>query len=568
MKTGAEIIWECLEREGVSVVFGYPGGAILPTYDALKHSSIHHVLVRHEQGATHMADGYARASGKVGVAVATSGPGATNMVTGIATAMMDSSPIVCITGQVGSKLIGSDAFQETDITGVTLPVTKHNYLVTHVSEIAQTIREAFYIAKSGRPGPVLIDITKDAQQASSEFDWDGAKPQLPGYRPDLSPEMDEYEKALELIHNSKRPVILAGHGIMMSGATREVIELAERANIPMALTLLGIGAVPASHPLNLGMMGMHGEAWVNHTIQDADLLIALGMRFDDRVTGNLKTYAPGAKKIHVEIDPSEINKNVKVDVPLVGDLKDVLHELMPGVEARDREEWFAYIRGLKGDAAVRDIQNLPDNGHLYAAHVINDIWQQTRGHAIVVTDVGQHQMWEAQYYKHEDPRSLITSGGLGTMGFALPAAIGAKMARPDAEVWVVVGDGGFQMTMPELATLAQEKLKIHIAIINNGYLGMVRQWQEFFYERNYQATPLLNPDFVKLAEAFGIHAVKVDQRKDVIPTVQAAREHDGPVLIDFQVEQEDTVYPMVPAGADLHRMIRRPSPIVETATDA
>ena len=568
MKTGAEIIWECLEREGVSVVFGYPGGAILPTYDALKHSSIHHVLVRHEQGATHMADGYARASGKLGVAIATSGPGATNMVTGIATAMMDSSPIVCITGQVGSKLIGSDAFQETDITGVTLPVTKHNYLVTHASEIAQTIREAFYIAKSGRPGPVLIDITKDAQQSSCEFDWEGAKPQLPGYRPDLSPEMDEYEKALELIHNSKRPVILAGHGIMMSGATREVIELAERANIPVALTLLGIGALPASHPLNLGMMGMHGEAWVNHTIQDADLLIALGMRFDDRVTGNLSTYAPGAKKIHVEIDPSEINKNVKVDVPLVGDLKDVLDQLLPEVEARERIEWFDYIQKLKGDAAVRDIQNLPDNGHLYAAHVINDIWQQTHGHAIVVTDVGQHQMWEAQYYKHEDPRSLITSGGLGTMGFALPAAIGAKMARPDAEVWVVVGDGGFQMTMPELATLAQEKLKIHIAIINNGYLGMVRQWQEFFYERNYQATPLLNPDFVKLAEAFGIHAVKVDQRKDVIPTVQAAREHDGPVLIDFQVEQEDTVYPMVPAGADLHRMIRRPSPIVETATDA
>lgn len=568
MKTGAEIIWECLEREGVSVVFGYPGGAILPTYDALKHSSIHHVLVRHEQGATHMADGYARASGKVGVAIATSGPGATNMVTGIATAMMDSSPIVCITGQVGSKLIGSDAFQETDITGVTLPVTKHNYLVTHASEIAQTIREAFYIAKSGRPGPVLIDVTKDAQQSSCEFDWDAAKPQLPGYRPDLSPELDEYEKALELIHNSKRPVILAGHGIMMSGAMQEVIELAERANIPVALTLLGIGAFPASHPLNLGMMGMHGEAWVNHTIQDADLLIALGMRFDDRVTGNLKTYAPGAKKIHVEIDPSEINKNVKVDVPLVGDLKDVLDQLLPEIEARERKEWFDYIAGIKGDAAVRDIQNLPDNGHLYAAHVINDIWRETHGRAIVVTDVGQHQMWEAQYYKHEDPRSLITSGGLGTMGFALPAAIGAKMAKPDAEVWVVVGDGGFQMTMPELATLAQEKLKIHIAIINNGFLGMVRQWQEFFYERNYQATPLLNPDFVKLAEAFGIRAMKVNHRKDVVPTVQAAREHGGPVLIDFQVEQEDTVYPMVPAGADLHRMIRRPSPIVETATDA
>jgi acetolactate synthase-1/2/3 large subunit len=567
-KTGAEIIWECLEREGVSVVFGYPGGAILPTYDALKHSSIHHVLVRHEQGATHMADGYARASGKVGVAIATSGPGATNMVTGIATAMMDSVPIVCITGQVGSKLIGSDAFQETDITGVTLPITKHNYLVTHASEIAQTIREAFYIAKSGRPGPVLIDITKDAQQSSCEFDWDLVQPQLPGYRPDLSPELDEYEQALELIHSSKRPVILAGHGIMMSGAMQEVITLAERANIPIALTLLGIGAIPASHPLNLGMMGMHGEAWVNHTIQDADLLIALGMRFDDRVTGNLKTYAPNAKKIHVEIDPSEINKNVKVDVPLVGDLREVVSQLLPQIETRERKEWFQYIGELKGDSAVRDIQNLPDNGHLYAAHVINDIWRETNGRALVVTDVGQHQMWEAQYYKHEDPRSLITSGGLGTMGFALPAAIGAKMAQPDAEVWVVVGDGGFQMTMPELATLAQEKLKIHIAIINNGFLGMVRQWQEFFYERNYQATPLLNPDFVKLAEAFGIRAVRVDSRQDVIPTVQAAREYDGPVLIDFRVEQEDTVYPMVPAGADLHKMIRRPSPIVETATDA
>jgi acetolactate synthase-1/2/3 large subunit len=568
MKTGAEIIWECLEREGVSVVFGYPGGAILPTYDALKHSSIHHVLVRHEQGATHMADGYARASGKVGVAVATSGPGATNMVTGIATAMMDSVPIVCITGQVGSKLIGSDAFQETDITGVTLPITKHNYLVTHASEIAQTIREAFYIAKSGRPGPVLIDITKDAQQSSCEFDWDAAQPQLPGYRPDLSPELDEYERALELIHNSKRPVILAGHGIMMSGAMQEVITLAEKANIPVALTLLGIGAFPASHPLNLGMMGMHGEAWVNHTIQDADLLIALGMRFDDRVTGNLKTYAPNAKKIHIEIDPSEINKNVKVDVPLVGDLREVLDELLPEIEARERKEWFDYIGQIKGDAAVRDIQNLPDNGHLYAAHVINDIWRETNGRALVVTDVGQHQMWEAQYYKHEDPRSLITSGGLGTMGFALPAAIGAKMAQPDAEVWVVVGDGGFQMTMPELATLAQEKLKIHIAIINNGYLGMVRQWQEFFYARNYQATPLLNPDFVKLAEAFGIRGVRVEQRGDVIPSVREAREYDGPVLLDFRVEQEDTVYPMVPAGADLHKMIRRPSPIVETATDA
>ena len=566
--TGASILWECLEREGVKHVFGYPGGAILPAYDALKHSKIHHVLVRHEQGATHMADGYARASGEVGVAVATSGPGATNMVTGIATAMLDSIPIVCITGQVGSKLIGSDAFQETDITGVTLPITKHNYLVTHANEVARTIREAFYVARSGRPGPVLVDITKDAQQSTCEFDWEAARPQLPGYRPDLSPAPQEYAQALELIHNSKRPMILAGHGIVISGAMREVRDFAERAGIPVALTLLGLGAFPASHPLNLGMMGMHGEAWVNHMIQEADLLLAFGMRFDDRVTGNLKNYAPNAKKIHIEIDPAEINKNVKVDVPLVGDLREVLLELLPHIESIDRSDWLDLIGRLKGDSAVRDIQNLPDSGHLYAAHVINDLWHETRdGNAIVVTDVGQHQMWEAQYYKHEHPRSLITSGGLGTMGFALPAAIGAKVACPEAEVWVVVGDGGFQMTMCELATIVQENLKIHIAIINNGYLGMVRQWQEFFYERNYQATPLLNPDFAKLAEAYGIRSTTVSDRSEVVPAVESARQHEGPVLINFKVEQEDTVYPMVAAGAALHVMIRRPSPIVETAED-
>ena len=567
-KTGAQILWECLEREGVSEVFGYPGGAILPAYDALQHSKIHHILVRHEQGATHMADGYARASGRVGVAIATSGPGATNMVTGIATAMMDSSPIVCITGQVGSKLIGSDAFQETDITGITLPITKHNYLVTRADDVARTIREAFYVAASGRPGPVLVDITKDAQQGSAEFDWERAKPQLPGYRPDLSPAAKEFAQALELIHNSKRPVILAGHGVIVSGALDELRELADRAGIPVALTLLGLGAFPASHPLNLGMMGMHGEAWVNHTIQEADLLIALGMRFDDRVTGNLKTYALNAKKIHVEIDPAEINKNVKVDVPLVGDLRQVLRGLLPGIERVDRADWLDSIDRLKGDSAVRDIQNLPDNGHLYAAHVINDLWRETRdADTIVVTDVGQHQMWEAQYYKHERVRSLITSGGLGTMGFALPAAIGAKVARPEAEVWAVVGDGGFQMTMAELATIVQEKLNVNVAIINNGYLGMVRQWQEFFYDRNYEATPLLSPDFVKLAGAFGIRAQAVKQRSEVTPAVQAARRHEGPVLLDFRVEQEDTVYPMVAAGASLHEMIRRPSPIVETAAD-
>jgi acetolactate synthase-1/2/3 large subunit len=568
LKTGAQILWECLEREGVQHVFGYPGGAILPAYDALKHSKIHHVLVRHEQGATHMADGYARASGRVGVAVATSGPGATNMVTGIATAMMDSSSIVCITGQVGSKLIGSDAFQETDITGVTLPITKHNYLVTHASELARTLREAFHVACSGRPGPVLVDITKDAQQSSCEFDWEAAKPQLPGHRPDWSPTASEYARALELIQNAKRPVILAGHGILLSGAVPEVRELVECTGIPVTLTLLGLGAFPASHPLNLGMMGMHGESWVNHAIQDADLLLALGMRFDDRVTGNLKTYAPNAKKVQVDIDPTEINKLVKVDVALIGDLRGVLRELLPRIKPLDCAEWRSYLDRLKGDSAVRDIKNLPDSGHLYAAHVINDLWQETRGgNAVVVTDVGQHQMWEAQYFKHDQPRSLITSGGLGTMGFALPAAIGAKVARPEAEVWVVVGDGGFQMTMAELATLVQEKLKIQIAIINNRYLGMVRQWQEFFYERNYQSTPLLSPNFSKLAEAYGIRSAVVVKRSEVVPAVQMARRHDGPALIDFQVEQEDSVYPMVAAGAGLHEMIRRPNPLVETAED-
>ncbi|HLF01932.1 MAG TPA: biosynthetic-type acetolactate synthase large subunit, partial [Anaerolineales bacterium] len=459
-RTGAQIVWECLGREGVKYVFGYPGGAILPTYDAMtQYPGIHHVLVRHEQGATHMADGYARASGNVGVAMATSGPGATNMVTGIATAMMDSVPIVCITGQVGSKAIGSDAFQETDVTGVTLPITKHNYLVTRAEDIARTLREAFYIAASGRPGPVLVDITKDAQQSTCDFDWDAAAPKLPGYRPDLRALPEEFQKALDLINTAQRPLILAGHGITMSGARKQVLEFAERAQIPIAMTLLGLGGIPANHPLNLGMMGMHGEAWVNNAIQQADLLLAFGMRFDDRVTGNLKTYALNAKKIHIEIDPSEINKNVKVDVGIVGDLRETLDELMPGVKSADHSAWLDHIDEMKGDTAVRDIQSLPDSGHLYAAHVINDLWHYTEGKAIVVTDVGQHQMWEAQYYKHDEERSLITSGGLGTMGFALPAAIGAKFACPEKEVWVVAGDGGFQMTMAELATIAQENLK-------------------------------------------------------------------------------------------------------------
>jgi acetolactate synthase-1/2/3 large subunit len=566
-RTGAQILWECLVREGVDTVFGYPGGAILPAYDAMLDYPIRHVLVRHEQGATHMADGYARASGKVGVAIATSGPGATNMVTGIATAMMDSVPIVCITGQVGSKLIGSDGFQETDITGVTLPVTKHNYLVTRAQDLAPAVREAFHIAASGRPGPVLIDITKDAQQSSCEFDWEAAAPK-PHARPEPVVSSASVARALELINSAERPLILAGHGIILSNATNVVLQFAERAQIPIAMTLLGIGGVPASHPLNLGMMGMHGEAWVNTAIQEADLLLAFGMRFDDRVTGNLKTYAPNARKVHIDIDPAEIGKNVPVDVGLIGDLRDMLENLLPGISQGQRSPWLRHIDGLKGDAAVRDIQNLPDDGHLYAAHVIHDIWRATEGRAIVVTDVGQHQMWEAQYYHHDQPRSLITSGGLGTMGFALPAAIGAKMAKPDAEVWVVAGDGGFQMTMPELATIAQEKIDIKVAIINNGYLGMVRQWQEFFYERRYAATPLLSPDFVKIADAYGLSATAISRRSEVGPAIEAARRLKATAILEFKVEQEDTVYPMVPAGADLHAMIRRPSPLVETAEDA
>ena len=566
--TGAEILCESLTKLGVRHIFGYPGGAILPVYDALGKSKLHHVLVRHEQGATHMADGYARASGGVGVAMATSGPGATNMVTGIATAMLDSSPVVCITGQVSSKLLGSDAFQEIDITGITMPITKHNVVVSRAEDIARTVREAFVIANSGRPGPVLVDITKDAQQASAEFNWDASTPQLPPKRQRVNYDQAEFERAVDLLNNAKRPLILAGHGIMVSGAMRVFDQFVHAGNLPVAMTLLGIGCFPANDPLNLGMMGMHGEAWVNHAIQEADLLIAVGMRFDDRVTGDLRTYAKEARKIHIEIDRSEINKNVKVDAALIGDAREVLEQLLPRLEHRERGDWLRHIRELKGDSAVRDIQGLPDNGHLYAAHVINDLWKETRGEAIVVTDVGQHQMWEAQYYHHNQPRSLVTSGGLGTMGFALPAAIGAKFAKPDSDVWVVVGDGGFQMTMCELATVVQEKIKINIAIINNGFLGMVRQWQEFFYDKRYVATPLVAPDFAALANAFGIRGERITSRTDVIPTIRSARESSESVLIDFRVEQEDSVYPMVPAGGSLHEMIRRPdSPLVETATE-
>jgi len=572
--TGAEIIWATLVGEGVDKVFGYPGGAILPAYDALRKFPIHHILVRHEQGASHMADGYARASGKVGVCIATSGPGATNLVTGIATAMLDSIPIVCITGQVGSKVLGSDAFQEVDITGITLPITKHNYLVTRAEDIAPTLREAFQVATNGRPGPVLVDITKDAQQNTAAFNFEAAAPAAYRPHPMLQAESSSIQQAIELIQQAKRPVILAGHGITHSGAESQVLAFAERQQIPVASTLLGLGAFPTYHPLSLGMMGMHGESWVNNAIQQADLLLAFGMRFDDRVTGNLAHYAPNAKKIHIEIDPSEINKNVKADVALIGDLRETLELLLPLLQKKTDTSWIGEVNAMKGDAAVRDIMNLPDNGHLYAAHVINDIWREALdagrlAQTIIVTDVGQHQMWEAQYYKHDAPRSLITSGGLGTMGFALPAAIGAKVACPEKDVWVIAGDGGFQMTAAELSTIVQEGLAINIAVINNGFLGMVRQWQEAFYEKNYAASPILSPDFVKLAGAHGIDGAHVSKRKHVIQTVTKARTSGKAFLINFQVEKEDGVYPMIAPGAALHEMVRRPSndPLLETAED-
>ncbi len=560
--TGSEIIMECLLREGVHVMFGYPGGAILPTYDAMAkyEDRLHHVLVRHEQGASHMADGYARATGEVGVCIATSGPGATNLVTGLATAMMDSSPIVAITGQVPIPAIGSDAFQETDVTGVTLPITKHNYLVTDVDELAYTMKEAFHIARTGRPGPVLVDVPKDIQNAVTEFIYPEGHLILPGYDPPAAANSHEIDAALRLIDQAERPIILAGHGIMMSGAMQEVRELAERAQIPVALTLLGKGALPEDHPLVIGMMGMHGEASSNLAIQEADLLIALGMRFDDRVTGNLKTYAVNARKIHIDIDRSELNKNVRADVGIAGDLKTVLKQLLPKLERKSHHDWIHQIRDWLEDSSERDILNYDTPGVLLTAQVINDIWRHTGGDAITVTDVGQHQMLEAQYYPHQRPSTLLTSGGLGTMGFGFPAAIGAKFGVPDEEIWAIVGDGGFQMTLCELATARQENVNVNIAIINNHFLGMVRQWQELFFEKRYQATPMVNPDFCKLADAYDIPNRRVTQRDEIEDAVAFARSINGPTLIEFVVEKEEMVYPMVPAGADLHDMKRRPKP--------
>ena len=557
--TGAEIMWECLVREGVDVVFGYPGGAILPAYDALNKytDKIHHVLVRHEQGATHMADGYARSSGKVGVAMATSGPGAANMVTGIATAMMDSVPIVCITGQVPRAAIGSDAFQETDIAGAVIPVSKHSYLVMDINDLANTIKEAFAVARSGRPGPVLVDIPKDIQTQSVEFIYPEGPIVIPGNNIIQKANPNDLEEVISLIYKAERPVILAGHGILLSGASKEVMELAEIANIPIAWTLLGSGAIPSSHPLNMGMMGMHGEYAVNNAIQKADLLIACGMRFDDRVTGNVKTYSPDSKKIHIEIDPAEINKNVRVDVGISGDLKTVLKQLNPLLKPKSNENWLKDITVWRSESLERDIINLQTDT-LYGAQVIYDLWKETKGDAIVVSDVGQHQMLEAQYFQHEEPNTLLTSGGLGTMGFSLPAAIGASFSKTEKEIWVIVGDGSIQMTITELATAVQEQANIKIAIINNGYLGMVRQWQQLFYDARYKETPISSPDYLKIAEAYGLKGFRVKKRNEIPKIVDKVQKIRGPVLVEFVVEQHDMVYPMVPAGADLHEMINRP----------
>ena len=558
-KTGAEIVWEMLQRENVEVVFGIPGGGIMHTYHPRQEYGIHHVLVRHEQSAAHAADGYARASGRVGVAIATSGPGATNLVTGIATAMMDSSPIVCITGQVSTSVLGTDAFQEADITGITLPITKHNFLVTNVAELAGTIRDAFEIARSGRPGPVLIDLPSDVQKAEIEFvPPEGATTFAPKAQP--VPDPEAIDRAIELIDRAHRPVILAGRGVLLSGTSDVLTRFAEKTNTPVAMTLLGKGAFAPSHRLYLGMMGMHGHPTANHAIQEADLLIALGMRFDDRVTGNPSGYAVQARKIHIDIDEAEIDKVIPTDVAVHADLDHVLDEIADRVRPADHDAWVERIEAWHAQTVGRDALHQPPCEDLPAPHIIDAIHAATGGEAVIVTDVGQNQMWAAQYYATASNRPFLSSGGLGTMGFGLPAAIGAQFARPADEVWAIVGDGGFQMSLYELATLVQEQLPVRIALINNRCLGMVRQWQTMFYDGRYEATDLVNPDFVRLAEAYGIEgrrATSLDEARDAIA---AARDVRGPTLIEFEVAREGElshVYPMVPIGAALDEMIHR-----------
>jgi acetolactate synthase-1/2/3 large subunit len=554
--TGAQVLWESLVREGVETIFGISGGAVIHLYHALPDYPIHHVLMRHEQAAAHAADGYARATGRVGVCIATSGPGATNLVTGLATAYMDSSPVVAITGQVATPLIGTDAFQEVDITGITLPITKHNYLVTDIQELPTVIKEAFYIARTGRPGPVLIDIAKDVQAAEIEYVYPD-EIDLPGYRLPQNDLTSVLQQAGQMLNEAQRPLVIAGHGVVLAGAEDDLLALVEKANIPVATTLLGISAMPETHPLCLGMVGMHGEAYTNKALAEADLIVSLGSRFDDRITGPVSQFAQQARVIHIDVDPAEIGKNVRTNLAVIGDLQDVLPALVPQVEARDRSSWLAQIQNWREDSAGRDILG-QETDELVPQYVLRQLWFATQGNVLMVSDVGQNQMWEAQYFVHHRRRGLLSSGGLGTMGFALPAAVGAQMGLPDEQVWVSVGDCGFHMNIQELATVVQEKLPLKIAILNNGYLGMVRQWQQLFFEGRYSGTPLLGPDFARVAEAYGIPGVTIREKREVEPAIAQAVSSDGPFLIDFRIVQEENVYPMVAPGAPVHTMIRRP----------
>jgi len=559
-RTGAQIMCEALLREQVSVMFGIPGGAIMPFYYAMYEyrDRLHHVLCRHEQGAGHAAEGYARSSGRVGVCVATSGPGATNLVTPISDAWMDSTPLVAITGQVSSAVLGRDAFQETDITGITVPITKHNYLVKRAEEIPGVFREAFHIASTGRPGPVLIDVTKDAQQARTVPDWD-VEVNLPGYRPTIEGHSRQVRAAAALLASAERPLLLVGNGVVQSGAAAELLALAERTGIPVVTTLHGLGAFPEDHALSIGMPGMHGWVHVNRAIQECDVLCNIGGRFDDRVTGKASHFAPHARVIHIDIDPSEIGKNVRAHVPIVGDARAVLRALLDVVAPRRADAWLAHIREMQATYQMRHRElNRPETASLmphdvYAA--LNSALRD-RGAYRVVTDVGQHQMWAAQLLDWQRPRTHITSGGAGTMGFAVPAALGVALAHPDETVWAVCGDGGFQMTNQELATIVQERVRnVKVAIVNNGYLGMVRQWQELFEEKRYSGTLLSGPDFARLADAYGILGLTVERPGDAAAAIDRAWDHDGPVVIDFRVEREVNVFPIVPQGKSIGEMM-------------
>ena len=553
--TGAQIICESMVKEGVEVIFGLPGVPLIPLLDMLpNYPQLQYVLVRHEQGAAHAADGYARASGRVGVCNATSGPGATNLVTGIANASMDSVPMVVITGQVARPFIGKDAFQEVDTTGITLPITKHNYLVLDVGSLAEIMKESFHLARTGRPGPVLVDVPKDVFTDQAEYRYPD-EVRLPGYKPTLEGHPAQIKKAAKLINEAERPVVIAGRGVVISGAYDNLREMVESAQVPVVTTLLGKGCFPDSHILSFGMLGMHGTAYANMAVDGADVIVAVGMRFDDRATARVNAFAPHAKVIHIDIDPAEIGKNVRVDVPIVGDVRLVLAELNRQINSAEHAEW---IKQLDDWRRERPLEVLDEGESLLPQYVMSKICEVTKGEAIVVTGVGQHQMWAAQHYCYDRPNSLISSGGLGTMGFGLPGSIGAKIACPERTVWCMDGDGSFQMTIQELATVVQERLAVKIAIINNGYLGMVRQWQQLFYEKRYVATPLSGPDFVKVAEAYGIPAVRVKRRAEVVPAVERAMAEEGPFLIDFVVEPEENVYPMVPPGAALAEIMDRP----------